>query len=235
MSWGTMGRRHAGRTGGHGPRPRSGCTPRRCCGRCPRNRCSRFRWATSFSPMMPTWRVRSAWMAICARERNTGDPDRRVPCRRHGRADLRRRGFPARAGSRAPDRHRSVGSRDQDERGGMAARIDLRAFSGGQGIGRGRLLQREGAGPLLSRSAGDGADRRRPRAVREARRAAAAIPNVSTTSRRTPPNGYTLNTLRIARGAGAQRRAAGVGAARSHGIRRRLADARTMSMPKPTR
>src|SRR5687767_10671349 len=60
-----------------------------------------------------------------------------------------------------------VGARDENERGRVADIVGIRALSGEQGIDCRGLLQREGARPLLSRSAGGASGRLRSRALRE--------------------------------------------------------------------
>ena len=58
-----------------------------------------------------------------------GHSDRRVSRRRHRRADLPRCGFSHRARSGAPEHHRRVRARDEDERDRVDPVVDLHALS----------------------------------------------------------------------------------------------------------
>ena len=109
-----------------------------------------------------------------SRRREHRNSDRRLPRRRHRRGDLPRRRFPARARGRSPEHHRRIGSCHQDQRGRVAARIAVQTFPGREGLDRGRLLQRQRPGPLLSRSTGENRRLRRD-FVREAGRRAEAV------------------------------------------------------------
>ena len=114
------------------------------------------------------------------------DSDRRVSRRRHRRADLSRRRFPPRTRGGAPQHHRRVRSRDEDERDRVDAGIDLHALSRTKRVGRRGLLQREGTRPLLSRPAGRDR-RRRPRLYEKCGVSAPSRSRTSSTSRRTRP------------------------------------------------
>ena len=64
-----------------------------------------------------------------ATDARTAIPDRRLSRRRHRRADLSRRRLSARPRGGAPQHHRRVRARDEDERGRVAPAVDLRALS----------------------------------------------------------------------------------------------------------
>ena len=145
--------------------PRSGSSPRRCCGRCPRSRSSRCRSARSGWPTTPTCCSRSGWTRYTGGERPTGIPV----------------GLYAAGGLESP-----VYLDCDFLLGPEAAHLNITGVSGlatktsavefllaqhlpdlpaPQGLGRGALLQREGPRPLLPRPAG-GAVRGGPPALR---------------------------------------------------------------------
>ena len=148
-------------------------------------------------------------------------PDRRVPRRRHRFADLPRRRLPARARGGAPQHHRRLRPRDEDERGRVAARSrSSRTFPESKGSIAAVLLQREGPGPLLPRPARRARLEDGPRAVREdAACAPAPFENVRYFA---PYNveGVHAQHAAVERGAARQRHAAHVGTARGAAVRR---------------
>jgi hypothetical protein len=122
------------------------------------------------------------------RRRGAGAPDGRLPVRRPpeghpgrvvhvGRprsAGVSGRRFFARSGGGPPQHFRRVGARDEDERGPIPSGVHLPALSVPEGSDRRRVLQREGARPLLPRPSGD-PGRRRSTALRTPRRRARAV------------------------------------------------------------
>ena len=120
-------------------------------------------------------RDRAAHGQLSARGCEHRHPDRALSLRRHGLGHLPRRGISRGARGRAPQHHRRVRTRDEDERGRVVDGVAVRALPEEQGLGGRGLLQREGTGSLLPRSAG-GARRGRSRHVRDARRAVRAVP-----------------------------------------------------------
>ena len=88
---------------------------------CPKSRCSRCRWASVFLARRRRRRRRAAHGRLSQGRLAHGHSRRRLSRRRHRRADLPRRRFPHRARGGAPEHHRRVRARDEDERGRVAA------------------------------------------------------------------------------------------------------------------
>ena len=93
----------------------------RCCGRCPRSRCSRCRSARCTSRAMPTWSSRSGWTPTPGPSSPTGIPVGVYAAGRPRVAGAARRRLPARPGGGAPQHHRRVRPRHQDQRGRVPA------------------------------------------------------------------------------------------------------------------
>ncbi len=127
-----------------------------------------------------------------ARHRDSGGHLRRG---RAGGPGVPRRRLPAGPRSGAPQHHRRVGTGHQDERGGVLPHQHLPDVSGAQRVGGGALLQREGARPLLPRSAGGVVGERTPPRTIASGSTPQPFENVRYYAP-CKPDGVNLNTLR---------------------------------------
>ena len=130
-------------------------SPPRCCARSPRSRCSRCR--SGAVHLAGDADVALALRMDAYTARASGRPASRSGVYAAGRArgaGLPRRRLPARPRGGAPQHHRRLRPRHQDQRGRVPAGEHLPDLPGAQGQRRRGLLQREGARPLLPRPAG---------------------------------------------------------------------------------
>ena len=121
--------------------------------------------------------------------------DRSLRRRRTRVTGLPRLRLPPRTRGGAPQHHRGVGPRHQDERGRVPARQHLPDLSRPQGLGRRGLLQRQGAGSLLSRPARPRCRRRIAGSTRDWGFGPEPFPDVHYYAP-LRPDGVNLNTLR---------------------------------------
>ena len=142
--------------------------------------------------------------------------------------------FLHRTRSRAPEHHRRLGSRDEDERGRVAAAVDLRALSGAEGIDRGGVLQREGTRTSASSTSPASSTTRTARSIAQCDVPAEPFRDVQYFAPY-KSDGFSLNTLRSQRGAARTTSARSPGGCARCCSTPRCCSTRTTSTRRPTR